>query len=95
MTKPSAILMRAFKTLIQAAIGSAATAALAAIGTAQSMGEVNWGMVASTACLAAIVSMLMNLKAELPEVGATVFRDEDDRSDDAPVLEDPEEQEVE
>lgn len=95
MNRPSAILMRAWKTLIQSAIGAAATAALAAIGTSTTMGEVNWGMVASTACLSAIVSMLMNLKAELPEVGATVFRDEDDRSDDAPVLEDPEEQEGE
>lgn len=68
MNKPSAILMRAFKTLIQAAIGSAATAALAAIGTSTTMGEVNWGMVASTAVLAMIVSMLMNIKASLPEV---------------------------
>ena len=95
MNRPNAIVMRAIKTLIQSAIGAAATAALAAIGTSTTMGEVNWGMVASTACLSAIVSLLMNAKAELPEVGATVFRDEDDRSDDAPVLEDPEEQEGE
>lgn len=91
MNRPSAILTRAFKTLIQAAIGAAASAALAAIGTAQSMGDVNWYMVASTACLAAIVSMLMNVKAELPEVGAAVLREEDDRSDDAPVQEEGEE----
>lgn len=95
MNRPSAILMRAWKTLIQSAIGAAATAAIATIGTATTMGEVNWWTVASTACLAAIVSLLMNVKAELPEVGATVFRDEDDRSDDAPVLEDPEHEEVE
>ncbi len=92
MNRPSAILMRAWKTLIQSAIGAAATAALTVIGTSATMGEVNWGAVASTACLSAIVSMLMNIKAELPEVGATVLRDEDDRSDDAPVLENPEEE---
>ena len=92
MNRPSAILMRAWKTLIQSAIGAAATAALAVIGTSATMGEVNWGSVASTACLSAIVSMLMNIKAELPEVGATVLRDEDDRSDDAPILEEPEEE---
>ena len=67
-TKASAILMRAWKTLIQSAIGAAATSALTAIGTATSMGEVKWGMVASTAVLAMIVSMLMNIKASLPEV---------------------------
>lgn len=66
--KASAILMRAWKTLIQSAIGAAATSALTAIGTATSMGEVRWGMVASTACLSAIVSLLMNVKANLPEV---------------------------
>lgn len=92
MNRPSAILMRAWKTLIQSAIGAAATAALAVIGTSATMGEVSWGAVASTACLSAIVSMLMNIKAELPEVGATVLRDEDDRSDDAPILEEPEEE---
>lgn len=87
MNKLKAILMRAWKTLVQAAIGAAASAALVSIGSAQTMGDVNWGMVASTACLAAIVSILMNIKAELPEVGATVMRDDDDCSDDAPVLE--------
>ena len=90
MNKPTAILMRAWKTLIQAAIGAAATAALSAIGTAQTMGDVNWGLVASTACLAAIVSLLMNVKADLPETRETVIRDDDDRSDDAPVHEEEE-----
>ena len=95
MNRPNAVLMRAIKTLIQSAIGAAATACLTVIGTSTTIGDVNWKVVASTACLSAIVSVLMNVKAELPEVGATVFRDEDDRSDDAPVLEDPEEQEGE
>ena len=90
MTKLKAIFFRAIKTLIQSAIGAAASAALAAIGSASTIGEVQWGLVASTAGLAAIVSVLMNISRELPEVGATVFRDEDDRSDDAPVLEEVE-----
>lgn len=68
MNKPSAIMMRAWKTLIQSAIGAGATACLSVIGTSTTMGEVNWGMVASTAVLAMIVSMLMNIKASLPEV---------------------------
>lgn len=68
MNKPSAIIIRAIKTLVQSAIGAAATSALAVIGTSATMGEVNWGMVASTACLSAIVSMLMNVKTKLPEV---------------------------
>lgn len=91
MNRPTAMLMRAWKTLVQSAIGAAATAALTVIGTSATMGEVNWVTVASTACLSAIVSLLMNVKAELPEVGATniVMRDEDDRSDEAPILEVP------
>lgn len=68
MTRINAIMTRAWKTLIQSAIGAAATSALTAIGTATTMGEVAWGAVASTACLSAIVSLLMNLKANLPEV---------------------------
>lgn len=92
MNQSTAMLKRAWKTLIQSAIGSAATAMLTVIGTSTTMGQVNWGLVASTACLSAITSMLWNIKAELPEVGATniVIRDEDDRSDDAPAAEEEE-----
>lgn len=88
MSKINAIIIRAIKTLIQSAIGAAATAALAAIGSATTIGQVNWGIVASTAGLAAIVSVLMNLKASLPETqipDEMVLRDEDDRSDNAVV----------
>lgn len=70
MNRPSAVLTRAWKTLIQSAIGSAATACLTVIGTATTMGEVNWVAVASTACLSAITSMLWNIKANLPELEA-------------------------
>ena len=92
MNQSTAMLKRAWKTLIQSAIGSAATAMIAVIGSSTTMGQVNWGLVASTACLSAITSMLWNIKAELPEVGATniVIRDEDDRSDDAPAAEEEE-----
>ncbi len=70
MTKMKAIWTRAYKTLIQSAIGAGATACLSAIGSATTLGEVNWGLVASSAILAMIVSILMNIKANLPEVGA-------------------------
>lgn len=69
MTKMKAIWTRAWKTLIQSAIGAGASACLSVIGTATTMGEVNWGLVASSAILAMIVSILMNIKANLPEVG--------------------------
>ena len=78
MKQSTAMLKRAYKTLIQSAIGSAATAMLAVIGTSTTMGQVNWGLVASTACLSAITSMLWNIKANLPEVetDATIEADE-------------------
>lgn len=68
MDRITAVWNRAWRTLVQSAIASAATAMLTVIGTATTMGEVNWGTVASTACLSAIVSVLMNLKANLPEL---------------------------
>ena len=67
MKKQEAIIKRAIKTLVQSAIASAATSMLAVIGTATTLGEVNWATVASTAVLSMIVSVLMNLKTKLPE----------------------------
>lgn len=55
------IIIRALKTLIQSAIGCAAVAALAAIGSASVMESVDWHYVVSSACLAAVVSLLMNV----------------------------------
>ena len=52
-------LIRAIRTVAQTAI--------ATIGTATFMGEVNWGMVASASVLAGVISILMSLEG-LPEV---------------------------
>lgn len=49
------------------AIKTVAQAALASLGTAAFIGEVNWSMVASTAALAGIASLLTSI-AGLPEL---------------------------
>lgn len=51
--------IRAVKTFAQAAV--------AAIGVSATMGEVNWGVVVSTAGLSAVLSILTSV-AGLPEV---------------------------
>lgn len=52
--------VRAGKTFFQALVG--------VIGTAATMGEVDWGLALSSAVLAAIVSLATSM-AGLPEVG--------------------------
>lgn len=63
--------MKNFKEWIKAAgiraIKTVAQTALATIGTAAVMGEVNWIMVGSASALAGILSMLTSV-AGLPEV---------------------------
>ena len=55
--------IRALKTLAQSAV--------AAIGTTAALGDVDWKLVASTAALAAVLSLLTSV-AGLPEVDNAV-----------------------
>ena len=58
-----AALVRAFRTLIQVVAASAITA----IGSATTIGQVDWLNVASTAALAGVLSILTSLATDLPE----------------------------
>lgn len=61
MNKTRAALIRAGKTVAQAALG--------AIGGATLLGSVDWKVVGSSALLAGIVSLLTSASTDLPEVG--------------------------
>lgn len=58
-----------FKAAGIRAIKTVAQTAVATIGTAAALGEVNWLLVASSAALAGILSMLTSV-AGLPEIKA-------------------------
>ena len=63
--------MKNWKTWLKAAgvraVKTVAQSAIATIGTSAAMGEVNWMLVASTAAVAGILSLLTSV-AGLPEV---------------------------
>jgi hypothetical protein len=50
------------------AVRTVAQAALAIIGSSAILADVNWGIVASGAALAGIISLLTSVATELPEV---------------------------
>lgn len=62
MTKIHAALIRAGRTVAQAALGS--------IGVATQVEAVDWKVVASTSALAGIVSLLTSAATDLPEADA-------------------------
>lgn len=64
-----AMLIRAVRTFCQTAI--------ATIGTAFVLSDVNWWVVLSASALAGILSILMSISTGLPEVETDVIDDED------------------
>lgn len=60
-------LKRAGHTVWQTAAAVAATAAIAAIGSAQTVTEVDWRFVAGSAALAGLVSLLKSIAIGTPE----------------------------
>ena len=69
-----AALIRALRTLCQTAV--------ATIGTAAMLSEVNWIAVASTSALAGVLSILTSIATGLPETGEAIEKPPEDEPED-------------
>ena len=78
-TKATAI--RAIKTVCQTAV--------ATIGTAMVLSDVNWQMVVSASILAGILSVLTSIATGLPEVELEEVLEDEEFGDEDELVEDP------
>ena len=78
-TKATAI--RAIKTVCQTAV--------ATIGTAMVLTDVNWQMVVSASILAGILSVLTSIATGLPEVELEELLEDEEFGDEDELIEDP------
>ena len=76
-----ATLIRAIKTVCQTAV--------ATIGTAMVLTDVNWQMVVSASILAGILSVLTSIATGLPEVELEEVLEDEEFGDEDELIEDP------
>lgn len=76
-----ATLIRAIKTVCQTAV--------ATIGTAMVLTDVNWQMVVSASILAGILSVLTSIATGLPEVELEEVLEDEEFGDEDELVEDP------
>lgn len=76
-----ATMIRAIKTVCQTAV--------ATIGTAVVLADVNWQMVVSASILAGILSVLTSIAAGLPEVELEEVLEDEEFGDEDELIEDP------
>lgn len=76
-----ATLIRAIKTVCQTAV--------ATIGTAMVLTDVNWQMVVSASILAGILSVLTSIATGLPEVELEEALEDEEFGDEDELVEDP------
>lgn len=76
-----ATLIRAIKTVCQTAV--------ATIGTAMVLTDVNWQMVISASILSGILSVLTSIAAGLPEVELEEALEDEEFGDEDELIEDP------
>ena len=76
-----ATMIRAIKTVCQTAV--------ATIGTAVVLSDVNWQMVVSASILAGILSVLTSIATGLPEVELEEVLEDEEFGDEDELIEDP------